>query len=132
MDSMDLLGWLMGVIYHDVKALPILKRVLDHRRRFLGDNDPKTIDSLSVVAAVIALTGDYTESEAMQREALARSERVLGNEHNETLNCMEHLSRVLRYQIRLRKQSNYDGMSIMPKRSYLAIFTRTHLLPKQI
>ncbi|KAH8126039.1 P-loop containing nucleoside triphosphate hydrolase protein [Trichoderma asperelloides] len=93
--SMGLLGWTMGVLYRDVKALPILKRVVENRREILGDDDPRTIDALSDLATVIALTGNYTESETMQREALARSDRILGRKHNDTLNCMAHLADVL-------------------------------------
>ncbi|KAM0513976.1 hypothetical protein ACHAPE_007331 [Trichoderma viride] len=98
MESMTHLGWIMGRGYRDVKALPILKRVLENRRETLGDDDPKTIDSLSALAAVISVTGDYTESETMQREALARSERVLGKKHSDTINCMGHLAGALRDQ----------------------------------
>ncbi|PNP51671.1 hypothetical protein THARTR1_07668 [Trichoderma harzianum] len=92
--SMGLLGWTLATFDQDLFFL-ILKQVVEYRREILGDDNPMTIDSLSDLATAILLTGDYTESERMQREALARSEQVLGLKHNDTLNCMAHLATVL-------------------------------------
>jgi hypothetical protein len=105
----------MGLQSFDKNALPILERVLENRREILGDDDPRTIDSLSDLATTTALTGNYAESETMQREALARSERVLGKKHNDTLNCMENLATVLDNQGKteeaVKLQRNvYDAM----------------------
>ncbi|RFU73930.1 short-chain dehydrogenase [Trichoderma arundinaceum] len=95
MTSMGLLGWTLSIFDKDLLALPILKRLVENRREVLGEDDPRTIDSLSDLATAIALTEDYAESETMQREALARSERILGLRNNDTLNCMAHLAEVL-------------------------------------
>lgn len=115
MESMALLGWFMGLQNYDKNALPILERVLENRREILGDDDPRTIDSLSDLAKTTALTGNYTKSETMEREALARSERVLGRKHNDTQNCMENLATVLDNQGKteeaVKLQRNvYDAM----------------------
>ncbi|UKZ75629.1 hypothetical protein TrVFT333_003317 [Trichoderma virens FT-333] len=93
--SMGLLGWTISVFDQDLLGLPILQKVVEFRREVLGEDDPRTIDSLSDLATAIALTGDYEESERMQREALARSERVLGLKNSDTMNCMSHLANVL-------------------------------------
>ncbi|KAL6808471.1 P-loop containing nucleoside triphosphate hydrolase protein [Trichoderma sp. SZMC 28015] len=93
--SMGLLGWTLATFDQDLLGLPVLKQVVEYRREILGEDDPMTIDSLSDLATAILLTGDYAESEKMQREALARSEQVLGLKHNDTLNCMAHLASVL-------------------------------------
>ncbi|EHK48752.1 hypothetical protein TRIATDRAFT_305552 [Trichoderma atroviride IMI 206040] len=89
------LGWVIGVLQDDVKALQILKRVVKNSRESLGGDGPRTINRLSDLTTAIALAGEYMESETMQREALARSERVLGRAQNETLNCTAHLANVL-------------------------------------
>lgn len=93
--SMALLGWAIGQYHEDVRALPILKRVFENKREILGEDDPSTIDTLSALAVVTSLTGNYKESEMMGREALARNERIVGREHNATINCMGHLAAVL-------------------------------------
>ncbi|KAL7904569.1 P-loop containing nucleoside triphosphate hydrolase protein [Trichoderma velutinum] len=89
--SMGLLGWTLATFDQDLLGLPVLRQVVEYRREVLGEDDPMTIDSLSDLATAVLLTGDYAESERMQREALARSEQVLGPRHNDTLNCMAHL-----------------------------------------
>ncbi|KAL7939388.1 P-loop containing nucleoside triphosphate hydrolase protein [Trichoderma chlorosporum] len=93
--SMGLLGWTLATYDEDVSGLPVLQKLVEHRREILGEDDPRTIDGLSDLATAIALTGDYAKSEIMQREALARSEQVLGSRHNDTMNCMAHLADVL-------------------------------------
>lgn len=117
--SMGLLGWTMAVFDKDAKAVPLLKRVVENRREILGDDDRRTIDSLSDLATAIALTGNYAESETMQLEALARSERILGRKHNDTLNCMGHLAVVL------YKQGKAEEAAKLQRKAYI---TWTELL----
>lgn len=98
MTSTGLLGWFLEIYDEDPKAVPILKRLVELRQDILGIDDPRTTDATSDLAAAIARTGNLVESEAMQREAMIRSEAQLGRRHTDTLNCMGHLARVLHNQ----------------------------------
>lgn len=98
MTSTGLLGWVLALCYDDPNSVPILERLVKLRQGKLGNDDPRTIDALSDLAVAISTTGDFAGSEAMQREALARSEKRLGRHHGDTLNCMGHLANVLQAQ----------------------------------
>ncbi|PHH85178.1 hypothetical protein CDD83_793 [Cordyceps sp. RAO-2017] len=96
LESRGLIGWVMILLVRD-EAVSILEPLVRDRRDVFGDDDPRTIDGLSDLASAYAMAGDHARSERMQRDALARSlaNPRLGPDHNDTLNCMEHLADVL-------------------------------------
>ena len=76
----------------------MLEHLVQLRTEVLGEDDPQTIDVLSDFAHAIVATGNLQRSEAMQREAVARSERILGRQHGNTIDCMAFLAQVLHQQ----------------------------------
>lgn len=71
---------------------------LELRQKVLGSDHPETIDSLSDLAASLALRGEVEIAEQMQRQAFEASERILGPGHPDTLNCLSSLASALAYQ----------------------------------
>ena len=51
----------------------------------LGKEHPLTLKSMGNLAAVLSRGGQYEEAEQMQRQALEGREKVLGEEHADTL-----------------------------------------------
>jgi len=60
------------------------RRVLDERRRVLGDDHPDTLASRAVLASLAARQGRHGEAEELYRQLLADRTRVLGAGHPDT------------------------------------------------
>lgn len=91
MDSAGVLGWALFLRGESEATQSILEPVLRNRTDILGEDDPRTIDCLSDLATALIET-DPERSESMHRDAYGRSLRILGPEHEDTLNCMEGLA----------------------------------------
>lgn len=64
----------------------------------LGEDAPKTLHSLSLLATILGIQGQYEMAEKMTRRALEGFEKVLGVEHPSTLFSVNNLALVLRQQ----------------------------------
>ncbi|MGQ0613931.1 MAG: tetratricopeptide repeat protein [Planctomycetaceae bacterium] len=77
------------------EAAPLQARALEVRQKLLGDDDPRTLQSLHGAAHLLSLQGRVAEAEAKARDVLARRRRVLGEDHKETVDSTDALARVL-------------------------------------
>jgi eukaryotic-like serine/threonine-protein kinase len=71
-----------------------LERAIDLERRVLGPENPKTLQTASLLGYVFFLEGKYPQAEALQRQTLDIRRRVLGAEHPDTLSSMHGLAMV--------------------------------------
>jgi eukaryotic-like serine/threonine-protein kinase len=58
----------------------------------LGANDPKTLESMSLLGWILDRQGHYEEAEKLERQALAEERRVLGADAPLTIETMDQLS----------------------------------------
>jgi tetratricopeptide (TPR) repeat protein len=79
-------------------AFPLQERVLQTRRRLLGDDNPDTIRSIEDLGSLQRYRGKLPEAERLLREALAWRNRELGDSHSDTLSAMSNVAVVLREQ----------------------------------
>ncbi len=77
------------------EAEPILRDVLEQRRRVLGEQHPQVSTSMGRLGRVLLARGSYAEAEQMYRESLRRNRSALGDSHLDTLNTMSNLADVL-------------------------------------
>ena len=90
------LRYLLAVDSKDPEAIPLLERLLEVTTEARGEDDPWTICTLSALATARILVGDFAQAERMQREAVSRSERVLGPNDPDTLINMDSLANLLK------------------------------------
>jgi tetratricopeptide (TPR) repeat protein len=79
-------------------AEDLYRKVLEGRRRALGPEHPKSVNSQSNLARTLQMKGNFAEAEPLHRGALQIRERVLGSEHPDTLDSLEHLAEFLHQQ----------------------------------
>ncbi len=79
-------------------AQPHAERALELRRRVLGEEHPRTVASLNLLARLYSSQGKFAMAEPLSVAALEISRRVLGPEHYETLVDMNNLAIVYRAQ----------------------------------
>ncbi len=72
-------------------AQPHLERVLEIRRKQLGEEHPATLASLNQLGLLFSNWGRYQEAEPLLVRALDLRRRVLGEEHHDTLESMADL-----------------------------------------
>jgi serine/threonine protein kinase len=84
------------------RAYELAKAALDARLRLLGSDDPKTLESMTQLGAILSLEGHYSEAESLSRRALASERRILGNEDSLTLQTIDNLA------VALKDRGNYD------------------------
>ena len=85
------------------EAVALLREALERSRRVLGNDDPRTLNSASVLALALGEEGSYAEAEALIRETIGRSARVLGENHWNTLDTRLTLAAVLYYSGRVEE-----------------------------
>jgi hypothetical protein len=73
-------------------AQTLHSKVLEVRRRVLGEEHTATLGSLNKVAIVYEKQGQWAQAEAIQSKVLEISRRVLGEEHYDTLSAMISLA----------------------------------------
>jgi len=73
-------------------ARPHLERVLEIRRKHLGEEHPATLASLSRLGMLYSNWGRYEQAEPLLARALDIRKRVLGEEHPDTVESMSDLS----------------------------------------
>jgi serine/threonine protein kinase/tetratricopeptide (TPR) repeat protein len=84
------------------RAHELAKRALDIRAGLLGEEDPKTLDSMSWLGWVLYCEGHFAEAEKMERQALVGERRILGAEDPLTLRTIGNLAAIL------QDQGHYD------------------------
>ena len=86
----------MGQTYIDLGLYPEarkqLERAMELRRRLLGAENPKTLQTMSRLGRTAELQGKYAEAETLLGRALEIERRVLGPAHPDTLTSMNNLA----------------------------------------
>jgi serine/threonine protein kinase/tetratricopeptide (TPR) repeat protein len=77
------------------RAHAISEGVLENRRRLLGPENPKTLESQTQLVWILDREGRDAEAEKLVRATLATERRVLGPENPITLEAMGHLATIL-------------------------------------
>jgi eukaryotic-like serine/threonine-protein kinase len=80
------------------QALTLAERALTLRRELLGDEHPYVAASLSNLAEVLRLRGDFVGAEAHHRQALALRRTLFGDEHPEVAASLNYLGEVRRHR----------------------------------
>ncbi len=80
------------------EGIEAAERLLEIRRRYLGDEHPDVATSLNDLASLLWKQGDYAGAERLNREALATRKRLLGNEHPDVAESLNNLANLLRAQ----------------------------------
>jgi len=80
------------------RAHELAKRALDSRLSLLGEDDPKTLESMAQLGWILAREGHNPEAESLERRALVGERRTLGPEDPLTLETMDHLAVVAQHQ----------------------------------
>jgi serine/threonine protein kinase len=98
----------MGVVYSSLglygKAVPLLERSVDIRRRLLGSEHPDTLASLSALAGAYSLQGRIPEADAIFPRVLEAQTRLLGEAHDDTRATMTGLAGLYRYKGRYQDE----------------------------
>ncbi|HEX7423328.1 MAG TPA: serine/threonine-protein kinase, partial [Terriglobales bacterium] len=80
------------------EARPQLERALELRRRVLGVEHPKTLETLFRIGSLTLVEGKYAQAETIFSQALDSRRRVLGPEDPSTLESMMGLANNYRFQ----------------------------------
>lgn len=75
-----------------------LQEALDLYKRALGEEDPKTLITMSLLGRIVWSQGEYAQAEKLISRALKSERVVLGAEHPETLFAMNNLGNTYRAQ----------------------------------
>lgn len=81
------LGQALSNLGRPAEAEPLLRQAVDGRWELLGPEDPLTLESARTLAFVLARMGN-PEAESLQRQVWKSRERVLGNDHPDTIGAM--------------------------------------------
>ena len=87
----------------------------------LGDENQKSINSLSLMALVLRDQGKYEQAEEMNRRALAGKEKVLGVDHPDTLKSVSNLALVLRDQGKYEQAEETNRRALAGKEKVLGV-----------
>jgi tetratricopeptide (TPR) repeat protein len=68
------------------------ERVLDVRKRVLGEEHPDTLTAMGNLAMTLSAQGDHASARRLEERALEARKRVLGEEHPDTLKSMSSLA----------------------------------------
>jgi eukaryotic-like serine/threonine-protein kinase len=86
----------IGQAYEDLRLFPQartqVERALTLRQRTLGEENPKTLETMSLLGLIADYQGKYREAEALLSKALEISDHVLGPEHPDSLKTMSRLA----------------------------------------
>jgi serine/threonine protein kinase/tetratricopeptide (TPR) repeat protein len=99
------------------RAHALAGNALENRRRLLGANHPKTLESENQLGWILDREGHDTEAEKLVQQTLRTERRVLGPEDSITLAAMDHLATIL------EKLGNYQEEEKL-QRQLIAIQTR--------
>ena len=85
------------------KAEEMHTKVLEARRRVLGQDHQDTLSSMNNLANVLQKQGKWQKAEEMHTEVLEARRRVLGQDHQDTLSSTSNLATVLQEQGKWQK-----------------------------
>jgi tetratricopeptide (TPR) repeat protein len=93
------IGLAIGKAYHALglyaQAEPYVRQSLDTHRKLLGNQEPRTIDSIGSLGLVMQHLGKLSEAETLLREALDARRRILGDDHPDTLHSLNNVGVLL-------------------------------------
>lgn len=103
---------IMGDVYDNLglyaRAMPLVQKSVEIRRRVLGPENVDTLKSENNLAVLLARGGHYPEAEKLVRETLDTSRRVLGPENPLTLGSLSNLAILLDHEGRLAEAEQLD------------------------
>ncbi|KAF8150938.1 hypothetical protein B0H34DRAFT_666298 [Crassisporium funariophilum] len=73
-------------------------RILEERKRVLGENHPFTLTNMCNLASIIRGQGRWEEAEALDVEVLDKRMKILGEDHADTLTTMGNLALIYQNQ----------------------------------
>jgi len=92
----------IGKTYYQLGVYPEarkhLERALDLYRRILGEDNPKTLATMSRLGRTVWLQAEYQQAGTLLSRAVEGQRRVLGTDHPDTLYSMNNLANVYRAQ----------------------------------
>jgi tetratricopeptide (TPR) repeat protein len=100
-------------------AEPHLTRAAALRRSELGDEQPDTLRSMTMLGVVYFHQGRYDEAEPLYVNALETCRRVLGAEHPDTLALQTYLAALYRQQGRYQEAEPLDLKTLQLRRRVL-------------
>jgi CHAT domain-containing protein len=80
------------------EAIAIAERVLEMRRKLLGDQHPDVATSLNNLAFLYSSQGRYSEAEPLYIQALEMARKLLGDEHPHVATSLNNLALLYRSQ----------------------------------
>jgi serine/threonine protein kinase len=91
---------------------------LENRRRMLGPENPKTLESMTLLGWILDREGRDSEAEKLTRHALGIEKRVLGSEDPLTLEAMDNLAVILEKTGRYQEEEalQHDLVAIRSRR----------------
>ncbi|MCH8028683.1 MAG: toll/interleukin-1 receptor domain-containing protein [Candidatus Dadabacteria bacterium] len=98
LEKAHLAGWVGRYDYErgDYKsAREFEEKVLETRKRVLGEEHPDTLASMNNLAGTLGAQGDLKRARELQEKVLETRKRVLGEEHPDTLTSMNNLAGTL-------------------------------------
>ncbi len=94
------------------EALPLARRVVDMRRKLLGQSHPDTASALNNLGELLSGMGEYAEAWSCTQEALAANEKTLGKNHPDTAVRLNNLGGLLARQGNLAAARPYLEQSL--------------------
>ncbi len=94
-------------------------RALEIRRATLGNDDPKTIDSMISMGSLLQAQGKLDEADSYYTEALDISRRVLGDDHPGTFIAISNMGALREKQGRLSEAEAYIQDALEGRRRVL-------------
>jgi tetratricopeptide (TPR) repeat protein len=93
-------------------AEPYLRRVVDGRRRALGDRHRRTLGAVRNLGSLLRRMGDLEAAEPLLREALEGFRQSLGDEHAETILSTLDLAALRRDQGRAQESTELTAWAL--------------------
>ncbi len=90
--SMNMLALLYLSQGNLAQAEPLITKVVEVRRRALGEDHPRTLASMDDLGRLYLEQGDYARAEPLFTKVLESQRKVQGNEHPDTLNTINDLA----------------------------------------
>ncbi|MGB2591944.1 MAG: serine/threonine-protein kinase [Candidatus Acidiferrum sp.] len=113
----------MGDVYDNLglysRAMPLVQKSVEIRKRVLGPENTDTLKSENNLAILLARSGHYPEAEKLARETLDTSRRVLGPENPLTLGSTSNLAILLDHEGRLAEAEQLDRQALDVSRRVL-------------
>ena len=101
------LAALYGVMGRLEEAEKLQIRIMDERKKVLGQTHPLTLNSISNLSSTYRAQRQWEKAEQFDFVAINTAERVLGEEHPDTLIFMSKLVATLRGQLRYKEAEHW-------------------------